>query len=157
MTTHVPSAKDVKDLLEGLLGREVSVAPGVPVSPADSAAFGIYVDDAVRMTAVINLDLRLAAFLGASIALIPRGRAEAAIEDRYVSETMFDNIGEVFNIAANVLNQHSDVHQRLYSTVRGVPAAPADAAALSATPANRLDLAIDIDGYGSGALSCVLA
>jgi hypothetical protein len=157
MATDLPPHKAVKDLLEGLLGRDVNIAPGEPVSPVDSAAFGVYVDDALKMSAVVSLDLRLAAFLGTSIALIPKGGAQAAIEDRYISETIFENVGEVLNVFAGVLNESGDIHQRLYSTVRGSTAAPPDAAALAAATGRRLDLTVEIDQYGAGAISCILA
>jgi hypothetical protein len=33
-TTLLPAAKDVRDLLSGLVGRTVTVSPGAPVTPA---------------------------------------------------------------------------------------------------------------------------
>lgn len=156
MPAGLPSAKSVKDLFEGLLGREVTVSPAKPMSPIDSAAFGVFVDDGNRMTAVLDLDLRMAAFLGTSVALIPKGGAEAAIEERYISEAVFENVCEALNIFASILNQHGDVHQRLHSTWRGSTAAPSDASALAISVGKRLDLEVEIDRYGSGTLSCVV-
>ena len=32
--TSLPAAKDVRDMLEGLVGKPVAVSPGAPVTPA---------------------------------------------------------------------------------------------------------------------------
>ena len=40
----LPTAKDVRDLLEGLFGKDVVVAPGAPVSLNVKPAVAVYVD-----------------------------------------------------------------------------------------------------------------
>lgn len=156
MAPSLPPAKDIRDLFEGLLGRDIQVAPCDPPATASCAALGLYVSDHERMTAVVCLDLPLAARVGTSIALIPPGGADAAIEDGVLTPAVLDNVAETLNVLAGVLNQHSDVHQRLFATYRGVAEAPGDAAALAAAVGNRLDLTVDIQKYGPGVLSCIL-
>ncbi|GAB2462114.1 hypothetical protein [Jatrophihabitans fulvus] len=155
-TTTLPDPKAVKDLLEGMLGRDVDVALGHPVPPGSCAGVGVYHTDLGRLAAVVLADLPLAAFLGTSIALIPKGGAEAAIEDGVLSPTVFDNLSEVFNVFASVLNEHCDEHLRLVASSPGLAGAPSDAAELAAHPANRLDLTVSIANYGTGAWSVVL-
>lgn len=156
VTTTLPSPKAVKDLFEGLLGRDIEVQPCGAPEVGTSAALGLYVNDHGRMTAVVTLDLPLAAYVGTSIALIPPGGAEAAIEDTFLSDAIFANVGEILNVFAAVLNECSTEHQRLMTTYRGVNDAPADARTLAVTFGNRLDLSVEVQKYGSGVLSCVL-
>ena len=47
----LPNPKDVRDLLEGLFGKDVSVAPGDPVSLNDKPAVAVYVDPTMAVTA----------------------------------------------------------------------------------------------------------
>lgn len=156
MTSSLPSPKAVRDLFEGLLGKDVQISDGTAVTPLDSGAFGVYVDDRNGLSAVVNLDLQLAAYLGTSIALIPPGGAEAAIEEKYLPETIFDNVCEVLNVFAATLNEHGDLHQRLSTAYRRSTEAPSNAAGLAASLARRLDLTVAVERYGSGRLSCVV-
>ena len=154
VTSTVPSAMSVRELLERLLGRDVDTVACPPPVTA-TAVLGIYVCDRERMTAVLSLDLPLAAYLGSSLALLPPRVAQAAIADGGLTPDLVENVGEVLNVLAAVLNEHSDTHQRLYQTWLGAEA-PADAAAHSKALGNRLDLAVSVQGYGSGTLSFVL-
>lgn len=156
MAAELPPPKAIKDLLEGLLGRDVEVGIGDPVANADAAVLAVYVTDALKMSAVVTVDLPLAAYLGTSIAVIPPGGAEAAIEDGELSPAIFDNVGEVLNVFAATLNEYNSDHTRLYGTHHGQNDSPADALLLSATQGNRLDLTISVAKYGTGHLSCIL-
>jgi hypothetical protein len=157
MATDLPALLKVRNLLEGMVGRDVEVGPGTPVSPSDCHALAIYVTDALRMSAVVTTDLALAAYLGSAVALIPRGGAEAAIEDGELSPTLLDNVGEILNVFASCLNENSDDHHRLYGVHPNAASAPTDAAALAASLGHRLDLDVTVKGYGTGQLSCVLS
>lgn len=153
-TSRLPSSMTVRELLERLLGREVeTVACPPPVTP--TAVLGLYVCDRDRMSAVLTLDLPLAAYLGSSLALLPPGVAEAAIADGELPPDLAENVGELLNVLAAALNEHSGPHQRLYRSYLGAEA-PADAAAHSKALGNRLDLAVTVPGYGTGTLGWVL-
>jgi hypothetical protein len=154
MVSTLPSAMAVRVLLERLLGRDIDTV-ACPPPASRTAVLGLYVCDRGRMVTVLTLDLPLAAYLGSSLALLPPGTAEAAIGDGELGPDLLENVGEVLNVLAAVLNEHSDTHQRLYASYPG-PEAPADAAAHSKALGNRLDLAITVQGYGEGTLSCVL-
>jgi hypothetical protein len=156
MPAELPPPKAVRDLLEGMLGRDIDVSTGGRVSPKDCGALAIYVADSLRMTAVVTIDLALAAYLGCAVGLVPVGGAATAIEDGALSSTLLENVGEILNVFASTLNDASDQHQRLYA-VHGDPAeAPADALALATSVVNRLDLGVTVKGYGKGELSCIL-
>ena len=150
----LPSSLAVRELFERLLGRDVD-AVVCPPSVVPTAVLGLYVCDQDRMTSVLTLDLPLAAYLGSALALLPPGTARSAIADRELPPDLAENVAEVLNVFAVLLNEHSDTHQRLYASYPGAEA-PADAAAYSKALGNRLDLAITVQGYGTGTLSCVL-
>jgi hypothetical protein len=155
----VPTNKAVKDLFDGLLGRDVTVANGKAVDPAAGLgpSTAVYVDDKNELSAVVLMDFPLTAYVGASLGLIPAGGAEAAIEDREISETLNENAYEMLNVLAGILNECSDIHQRLYRVHRPGEVVPADVAPWQIAPGPRTDLKLDIKGYGGGGLSIVSA
>ena len=155
----VPNNKAVKDLFDGLLGRDVTVANGKPVDPAAKLgpSTAVYVDDQNELTAVVLMDFPLTAYVGAALGLIPAGGAEAAIEDREMSSMLNENAHELLNVLAGVLNECSDVHQRLHHVHRPGDAVPADVAPWTIAPGPRTDLKLDVKGYGGGGLSIVSA
>lgn len=155
----VPNNKAVKDLFDGMLGRDVAVADGTAVDPAAKLgpSTAVYVDDKTKLSAVVLMDFKLTAYVGAALGLIPAGGAEAAIEDREMSSTLNENAYELLNVLAGVLNQCSDVHQRLYNVHRPGEVVPADVAPWTIAPGPRTDLELDIKGYGGGGLSIVSA
>lgn len=150
----LPSSMAVRELLERLLGRDVDAVVCPPPVTA-TAMLGLYACERDRMTAVVTLDLPLAAYLGCSLALLPPGIAESAIADGALPEDLSENVGEVLNVLTAVLNEHFGTRQRLYGSYPGAEA-PADAAAYSKALGNRLDLQVTVPGYGTGTLSFVL-
>lgn len=158
--TELPPNKAVKDVFEDLLGREIDVRPSndrTPVGPEHRTMEAVYVDDHMRMRAVIVTDLALTAYAAAAIGLVPPGAAEAAIENGLLSESLEDNISEVFNIMASLFNRDGAPHVRLYAWYPPGEPAPADVADLTAAFIGRNDLDVTIGGYGSGQLGLVIA
>jgi hypothetical protein len=160
-TTELPSPKDVRDMLEELLNRDVSVGDGNPTAATDlkKAVVAIYVDDTNRIIAVSGMDLPLAAWCGAAIGLIPKGGAEACVEDGELSKMVGENVREVCNIMAALLNRENSPHLRLDKEscyLPGEPAPPEAQARLLALGA-RLDLVVTVAGYGTGRLWISLA
>jgi hypothetical protein len=145
----------IKDVLDGLLGREVEVSPGEPFTAVDATggAIAVYIDDGNALQAVAGWDLPAAANIGAAVGLVPRGGAEAAIEDRYLPENLLENLNEVSNVLASIFQIPGNPHLRLDETYRPVNAAPADAVQLLYVLGRRVDLELDVPGYGSGRLA----
>ena len=158
MPSHLPVTKEIKDLLTDLLGREVTVSPDKPFAPGPKApgSVAVYVDDALRVTALIACDLSLSAYAGAAIGLIPVTATEEAIEGAALSETLSENLYEVLNIAASLFNAPGAEHLRLYDMHPAGGELPAAVRVQTLTLGRREDLAVDIAGYGSGRLSVVL-
>jgi hypothetical protein len=155
MTRELPVPKDVKDLFEDLLGRPVSVSPAEPLRGADVAEtlVAVYVDPSTKMGAVVGMGFSLTAFVGAAIGLIPAGGAEACIEDKEISKMIGENAIEVCNVLASLLNQEGAARLKLYQTFLPGNTPPNDAVANLLALGRRLDLTVDIGGYGSGLLS----
>lgn len=157
-TSHLPTPQQVKDLLEGVLGREASLAPAAPFAPgpATPASVAVYVDDALRITALIACDLAFSAYAGAALGLVPAAGAELAVTEGALSETLAENLYEVLNIAASTFNTPGHTHLRLHALHPAGAPLPAAVRAQALTLGRREDLAVDIAGYGSGRISVVL-
>ena len=152
----LPTSKDVRDLLEGLFGKDVSVAPGEPVSLNDKPAVAVYVDPQLATNGLVLVDIRLAAWFAGALALLPKGGLEDAIDEGELSEMHLEVVYEVVNVAAAMFNGGGVNHSKLYKLYAPGEALPGDIAGLAAA-FNRLDLKVDVAGYGSGDLSIVLA
>jgi hypothetical protein len=152
----LPDRKLVKDVFEGLLGRDVSVGDGTPVSLDNPRpVVATYIDPQHHLATVVAMDLPLAAYAGAALALIPRGGAEAAVEDKMLPDNLFENVSEILNVLAAPIGECAGVHQRLSTTFAPHDPLPGQIASYAATPGVREDLMLDISGYGSGMLSIV--
>jgi hypothetical protein len=152
----LPTAKDVRDLLESLFGKDITVAPGAPVSLNDKPAVAVYVDPTMATTALCVLDIRLAAWFAGALALLPKGGLEDAVEDGELSAMHLEAVYEVVNIAASMFNGEGVNHSKLYKLYAPGESLPSDIAGLAAA-FNRIDLVVDVEGYGKGDLSIVLA
>jgi hypothetical protein len=152
----LPAPKDVRDLLEGLLGKDVTVSPGDPVSLNDGAALAVYVDPQLNTNAVCLMDVPLAAWCAGALALLPKGGLEDAIDEGELSDMHLEVVYEVVNVAAALFNGGGVTHSKLYKLYAPGEAVPGDLAGLAAG-FNRIDLSVDVAGYGKGALSIVIA
>ena len=79
-TVELPAAKDVRDMLAGLVGRNVTVSPGAPVTPAAGrpVAVAVYVAPDMSVNALCLMDLGAAAYTGGALALLPPGGCQDA-------------------------------------------------------------------------------
>ena len=155
MSYVLPVPKEVKDLFEDLLGRSITVSPTDPLRAADipQTLVALYVDPAKHLGAVIGMDFALTAFAGAAIGLIPPGGAEACIEDKEISKMIGENAIEVCNVLGSLLNREGTAHLKLYQTYLPGNSPPNDSVGFLLALGRRLDLTIDVGGYGSGKLS----
>jgi len=158
MPSYLPNPKEIRDLLTDLLGREVTLSPSAPLAPTPRTpcTIGVYVDDALQVTAVVSFDLALSAHAGAAIGLVPVAGAEAAIEEGTLNDTLRENVYEVLNIGASLFNPEGATHLRLYDVHHAGAPVPGDVLVKAVTLGRREDLAVQVAGYGSGRLSYVL-
>jgi hypothetical protein len=160
MTTQLPAAQEVRELVEGLLGRSVEARParfGVDPKANRENLLGAYVSDDGRLSALVLVDLAAAARLGAALGLAPRSTADEAIKAGLLPVQLGENVAEVLNVAASLFNAEGAPHLRLLTVHGGDAPVPARVAAATTAFAPRLDLELDISGYGTGGWSIVLS
>jgi hypothetical protein len=158
MPTHLPLPKQIRDLFGDLLDREITLTPAAPQAPGPNTptTIAIYVDDYLRISALIICDLELSAYAGAALGLVPIPAAEAAIEAGALTDVLKENFFEVLNIASSMFNAPGADHLRLHEVhAAGDPLSP-QVRALALTLGRREDFHIDIAGYGAGHVSVVL-
>ena len=122
----------------------------------DGAALAVYVDPQLSTNAICLLDVPLSAWCAGALALLPKGGLEDAIDEGELSTMHLEVVYEVVNVAAALFNGGGVTHSKLYKLYAPGEVVPADLAGLAAG-FNRLDLKVDVAGYGPGALSIVLA
>jgi hypothetical protein len=157
-TVLLPAAKDVRDMLSGLIGREVSVSPGAPVTPEPNrpVTIAIYTAPDMSVNALCLMDLGASAYTAAALALLPPGGAQDAVEeDKELSPMLLEALHEVVNVLSALFNTPNAPHSKLNKLVPDGEEVPGDIAGMLAG-FNRLDLTLEVPGYGKGALSLVL-
>ena len=153
----LPSAEDVKGLLNGLFDRAVIVSQeDRPVLRGrDVHVVGSYVDDEGELRAVVLCDLVLGNVLGAALALVPPPRVEEALEIGSVLEDLADNTREVLNVGASMFNSAS-AHLKLKDTWVVPEQVAPDVVAFLRDTCTRSDLRVEVPGYGEGVLVLLL-
>jgi hypothetical protein len=157
-TTLLPAAKDVRDLLSGLVGRTVTVSPGAPVTPAPDrpVAVAVYVAPDMSVNALCLMDLGAAAYTGGALALLPPGGCQDAVEeDGELSGMQVEALHEVVNVLSALLNTPGAPHSKLHKLYAPDEDIAGDLVGMLAG-FNRIDLTVEVQGYGKGALSVVL-
>jgi hypothetical protein len=157
-TIELPAAKDVRDMLAGLVGKPVAVSPGAPVTPTPDSpvSVAVYVDPQMHINALCLMDLGASAYTGGALALLPPGGCQDAVEeDGELSGMLVEALHEVVNVLSALFNTPGARHSKLHKLYAPGDDLPDDIAGMLAA-FNRLDLAVDIPTYGKGALSLVL-
>ena len=159
MSTAVllPAPKDVRDMLAGLVGRNVTVSPGAPVTPAPDrpVAVAVYVAPNMSVNALCLLDLGAAAYTAGGLALLPPGGCQDSVEEGELSALQVEALHEVVNVLSALYNVAGAPHSRLHKLYAPGEEIAGDLEGMLAG-FNRLDLDIEIQGYGKGSLSLVV-
>ncbi len=157
--TPLPAAKEVRELWESLVGRDIDVATGGPmVDPVGDggALVGVYVDRMMKLSALVLMDLPLAARMGAAIALVPQRAAETAVEEETLTPALSENAGEIINVTASLFNVAEAPHLKLDTVYEPRQPLPADVAQWVLAYVPRLDLEVEVAGYGKGCASVLV-
>ncbi len=157
-TVLLPAAKDVRDMLSGLVGKEVAVSPGAPVTPEPNrpVTVAIYTAPDMSVNALCVMDLGASAYTSAALALLPPGGAQDAVqEDKELSPMLLEALHEVVNVLSALFNTPGAPHSKLDKLVADGEDIPGDIVGMLAG-FNRLDLVLEVPGYGKGGLSLVL-
>ncbi|MDJ0763170.1 MAG: hypothetical protein QNJ97_09305 [Myxococcota bacterium] len=152
---NLPEPNEVAELFTGLLGEPVTTVPAdatIRIEDIFVACDYITDNDEVDVVAVMNLEF--ASRMGSAIAMIPSPTAEAKIREQQLNDETKENIQEVFNICASLFNKEDTAHhkfRRIYLSQE--EDLPPDIQAIIDNPIGRLDLDVDIPGYGTGKVS----
>ncbi|WP_062204737.1 hypothetical protein [Demequina salsinemoris] len=157
LPTPVPTAFEVRELFEGMLGRDVEWSDGKKVDPLEGAACATYVDDFSNIHAIALVDVPLIARGGSAIALMPQNGAEQAVTSGLVTPPQFDNMSEILNVAASLFNKKDTVHLKLKETYAPRETLPGDVNSLALQEGGRIDGTLSIQGYGDGRISVIVA
>jgi hypothetical protein len=154
-TVTLPAPKDVRDMLAGLVGRNVTVSPGAPVTPtADKpVSVAVYVAPDMSINALCVMDLAASAYTAGGLALLPPGGCQDAVEeDGELSTMLVEARHEVVNVLSALFNTPGAPHSKLHKLYAPGEEVAGDLAGMLAG-FNRIDLVVDVQGYGKGSLS----
>ncbi|MBX7190735.1 MAG: hypothetical protein K1X94_01675 [Sandaracinaceae bacterium] len=154
----LPPAEAVSHMLTDLLGRACIARSTAKPGFADQGIIGVLVNRAGETKALTFSDRSFVSLTGAALALIPRTVAEEAVKKGVIPPSILENHQEIINIATTLFNAiHSDAeHLKLGPTVATGPACPQALRTFLVKPAARLDLEVEITGYGTGKLSLLV-
>ena len=154
---RLPEPKDVRDLLVGLLDRPVDLALTVPfaLEPGERGTWAVYVDDSLAVRAVGLADLPFSAWAGGALGLLPPGGVQDCVAERALTPMLEENVYEVLNIAAALMNGEDRPHLRLYAVHPPSAVPPVHVVSFAQTLGRRLDLDVTVGGYGRGRFSLV--
>jgi hypothetical protein len=157
MSLVLPGAGDVRDLVNGLLDRGVTVTrEAKPVLPGRAVhVVGSYVDDTATVRAVAMTDHLLGTVLGAALALVPPPRVEQAVNEGLVPADLAENTREVLNVAASLFNTGEE-HLKLQAAWVVPEAVAEQVVDFLRVPAQRTDLRVEVPGYGEGVLAILV-
>ncbi|UQU65400.1 hypothetical protein COUCH_03420 [Couchioplanes caeruleus] len=158
-TSVIPAPHAVRNLFEDLLGRDVNVSPGDPMTAENlpTGVIAIYTDTSQQLYAVLGMTLSLAANAGAALGLLPAGAAEDSIEEKTLFPNLAENVFELCNVFTSLLNREGAPHVKLYQVIYPGMDLPNDARAHLLALGKRLDLTIEVSRYGKGRFSLSIA
>lgn len=155
----LPGSLAVRNLFEDLLGREVTVGPGDPLTADEvaTATVAIFTDTSQQIYGVLGMQLSLAANAGAALGLLPAGAAEDSIDEKKLFPNLAENVFELCNVLTSLLNREGSPHVKLYQVIYPGDPLPADARAHLLALGRRIDLMVEVNRYGKGKFSLSLA
>lgn len=153
---NTSNPETIGKLLSGLLGREV--AAGKKASPGQALSIaGIYKSATDQPVAVCLADVTFGANAGAALSLIPAAAAKDAVKaGRIVDQDLQDNFGEVLNVCARLFTD-KDAHRVTLKEVYFPPEVlPEEIKKALPGATQRLDLELNINGYGKGSFALLV-
>lgn len=152
----LPETMKLQRMLVTLMDRAVKLTAAT-TRPGSGLIHAVYALDAGEVAGLVLCDLALAAASGAALALLPAALVKDAVRTGVLDESLQANYYEVANILASTLTEVAERHVKLRELIAGkTQKVPADAAEVLARSTRRLDLDVNIAGYGNGYLAIVM-
>ena len=156
---HMPDVSELGAQLGALVGKTATIrecdAANIFDESCHTARYATRDDD---LAALCQVELPIAAALGAALAMIPLGVAEEAIKVGELGENLTDAYSEVANIMAGLLCADGTPHVRWIGSVeKTLGALTDDDKQIIQSPCGRVDVEIEIEGYCGGKMSIVTA
>lgn len=153
-----PKPAQVAALLKNLLRRAVVAfpAPATPLLNRDGQIFAEYerVDDASVVACAVS-DIPWAVRTGSAFTLIPQGAAAEAIAAREIADAIAENLREVLSVMSRLFECPRHRRVQLSSVHLPGEVLNPELAKRLAKPSARVDVCIEIAGYGKGNLTLV--
>lgn len=149
----------VLSMFGDLVGRQVTGTETDPVQlDEDSTASmvrGVFQADGGAPGALYLMDLELAASVGAALVMMPAGLVKESVADKALFPALVDNTFEVLNVTSRLINRAGCTHYKIREQVLPGAALPEDAVAVLTDPSRRVDLHLQVAGYGAGRFTIV--
>jgi hypothetical protein len=155
---NLPSNKKVKDLIEGMLGRPVTLEPADELlSPVDTVGglIATYCDDSSHVRGMLGWSSGAGAIVGCALGLIAAPMAQEMAVERSLPADIVDNLAEASNIMAALFDLPGNPHVRMGERYYPSATTPPELAALMYLNPERLDWELTVKGYGTGKVSLV--
>lgn len=103
------------------------------------------------------VDHALASILGTALAMVPAAQAAALTKAGTLDANATECLFECLNVSSRFIHRAFEkpvtILQVARSNAKGAGAVPDEARAVFTSPGQRLDIALTVDGYGTGTLS----
>lgn len=154
----VPTGQSVGELLSGLLGRAVTQRASAravlaSTGPMLAGTFG----DGSHVAGLIACDLELSVRLALAMLGEPAARAEELVARRELPENLLESLRELLGVCSSLFNAPGHAPVALQSTHTQLRTLPPRVVAMCISPTARLELEVEISGYGQGHLHICLA
>lgn len=156
----IPKPAEVADLFGGLIGKKVEVkatTAALTVNGSLPVAVATYVDDTHKVVALGLCDLAFSCNMGGAIALVPPKIAAANLKDKELPESFVENLREIVNVSAALINNAGSKHLRLKELYIDLKTLPEEATALLTSAKARCDMDVVVENYGPGKISFLLS
>lgn len=154
MAANADARVALQKVLSTLYDRPIQVADAPKFEPTFSkpAVIAVYGTDADAVIGLLVCSMSAAAYLGASLSLLPKPVADECVKKGTLEDALLENFREVANICCSLFAEQIGARAHFQKVMPKSTAAPAEFKALMASP-NRADVAISVPNYGDGIVS----
>ena len=138
--------EDVKEFINGMLGAKVSVTGN---NPAEVYSIAEYVSESGAVLGYVGSDLAGACRLGAALTLVPAGRADEAIKEGSIGDSLAENFYEILNVAMNLVRASNGSRVLLGRIAHGRTSEGYSELIAGLDASNRSNVCFDVPRYGA--------